>query len=335
MHIFTSKEGLRVTLGSIGDGVIATDPNGRVVFLNPVAQSLTGWGEAEAVGQPLDRIFRIVNEQTRKEGENPAVRALREGTVVGLANHTLLIARDGTERPIDDSASPIRDAQGQVGGVVLVFRDITERRRAERLAEDARLYAESIVATVREPLIVLNGDLRVRTANRSFYATFRVRPEETEGRLLYDLGNRQWDIPALRKLLGEVLPQNTILEDFEVEHDFPEIGRRVMVLNARKLYRKGNHSELILLAFEDMTALRESERRRQEVETRFTEMVKNVRDHSIFLTDPAGVITSWFPAPPAYRGAGRYITESGVPPRPSRPPCLMAPRPSLTYAFTW
>jgi PAS domain S-box-containing protein len=275
VDIFTSEEGLRVTLASIGDAVIATDPDGRVVFLNPVAQSLTGWSQDEAQGQPLDRIFPIVNEHTRKEGENPATRALREGTVVGLANHTLLIGKDGTERPIDDSASPIRNAQGQVVGVVLVFRDITERRRAERVAEEARLYAESIVATVREPLVVLNGDLRVQTANRLFYATFRVRPEDTEGRLLYDLGNSQWDIPALRKLLGEVLPQNTEFNDFEVEHDFPDIGRKVMLLNARRVYRQGNHTELILLAVEDVTALREAERRRQEVETRFTEMVKN------------------------------------------------------------
>jgi PAS domain S-box-containing protein len=273
--------------------VIVADADGRVVFLNPVAQSLTGWSQEEALGQPLDRIFRIVNEHTRKKGENPASRALREGTVVGLANHTLLIGKDDRERPIDDSAAPIHNAQGQVGVVVLIFRDITERRRAERLAEDARLYAESIVATVREPLVVLDGDLRVWTANRSFYTMFRVRPEETEGRLLYDLGDGQWDIPALRKLLGEILPQNMSFDDFEVEHDFPSLGKKVMLLNARRVYREGNHAELILLAIEDVTALREAERRRQEVETRFTEMVKNVRDHSIFLTDPDGRITSW------------------------------------------
>jgi PAS domain S-box-containing protein len=293
VDIFTGEEGLRVTLASIRDGVIATDPDGRVVFLNPVAQSLTGWSPEEALGQPLDRVFRIVNEHTREEAENPATRALREGTVVGLANHTLLVARDGTERPFDASAAPIRNAQGQVVRVVLTFRDITEQRRAEWLAEDARSYAESIVATVREPLVILDGDLRVRTANRSFYRTFGVSPEETEGRLLYDLGNRQWHIPALRKLLGEVLPQNTAFNDFEVEHDFPAIGRKVMLLNARRICQKGNHTELILLAIEDVTAFREAERRRQEVETRFTEMVKNVRDHSIFLTDPEGRITFW------------------------------------------
>ncbi len=158
---------------------------------------------------------------------------------------------------------------------------------------DALGYAEAIIATVREPLVVLEADLRVRTANRSFYRTFRVSAEQTEGRSLFDLGDGQWDIPALRKLLGEVLPQDTAFADFEVEHDFPDIGKKVMLLNARKVYREGNHTELILLAIEDVTALREAERARREAEARFTEMVKNVRDHSIFLTDPEGVITSW------------------------------------------
>jgi PAS domain S-box-containing protein len=153
--------------------------------------------------------------------------------------------------------------------------------------QDALGYAEAIIATVREPLIVLEGDLRVRSANRSFYRTFRVRPEETVGRLLYDLGNRHWDIPALRELLGEILPQNAAFEDFEVEHDFPDIGRRVMLLNARKLYREGNHAELILLAIEDVTALREAQQARGESEERLRAIIDNCPS-AIFVKDPQG-----------------------------------------------
>lgn len=125
------REYLRVTLASIGDAVIATDTQGRVTFLNPVAETLTGWQQAEAMGRPLSEIFSIFNEVTGQAGENPVGKALRTGRVVGLANHTILRSRDGTERPVDDSAAPIRDDQGMVVGVILVFRDITKRRYAE------------------------------------------------------------------------------------------------------------------------------------------------------------------------------------------------------------
>ena len=131
-------EQLRVTLGSIGDGVIVTDADGRVRLLNLIAQEMTGWTLPEAEGEPLPDVFRIVNEFTRQPVQNPALRALREGVTVGLANHTLLVAKDGTERPIDDSASPIRSDDGALLGAVLVFRDVTERHQAEaqlRLSE--------------------------------------------------------------------------------------------------------------------------------------------------------------------------------------------------------
>ena len=118
-----------------------------------------------------------------------------------------------------------------------------------------------IIATVREPLIVLDGDLRIISVNDSFYRTFKVLPPETEGRLIFEVGNRQWDIPRLRILLEKILPSNQHFEDFEVEHDFPEIGRRTMLLNARVLKRGGEAEDLILLAIEDVT-----ERKRQETE---------------------------------------------------------------------
>jgi PAS domain S-box-containing protein len=126
------REWLQTTLASIGDAVIATDTEGRVTFLNGVAEALTGWKQSEAQGQDLQTVFRILNEDSRRPAENPALRALREGQIVGLANHSVLVARDGTERPVDDSAAPIRDDKGRVAGAVLTFRDITERRRLEK-----------------------------------------------------------------------------------------------------------------------------------------------------------------------------------------------------------
>ncbi len=126
------RERLHVTLASIGDAVISTDAQGRVEFLNPVAEELLGWTTEEAAGRTLGDVFHIVNEGTRRPVENPALRALCDGRIVGLANHTVLISRNETERPIDDSAAPIRDADGTVIGSVLVFRDISEQRRAEQ-----------------------------------------------------------------------------------------------------------------------------------------------------------------------------------------------------------
>jgi PAS domain S-box-containing protein len=134
------RERFRTTLSSIGDAVMVTDTRGKVTFLNAVAQSLTAWNMDEALGQPLERVFQIINEQTRQPAENPAARALKEGKIVGLANQTVLIAKDGTEVMIDDSAGPISDETGHVTGVVLVFRDVTQRRQAEEtLREQADL----------------------------------------------------------------------------------------------------------------------------------------------------------------------------------------------------
>jgi len=125
--------------------------------------------------------------------------------------------------------------------------------KEEKRLQEALEFSDAIIATVREPLLVLDKELRIITANRSFYRTFRVNPEETEKRLIYDLGKRQWDIPGLRELLENILPKNSSFEDFEVDHDFESIGRKTMLLNARKIYRETNHVEMILIAFEDIT----------------------------------------------------------------------------------
>jgi PAS domain S-box-containing protein len=129
--IHEQRELLQATLSSIGDAVIATDVDGHVTFLNEVAQALTGWSQDDAIRKPLSDVFHIVNEETRQRVDNPAIRALREDKIVGLANHTVLISKVGMEWPIDDSAAPIRTLDGKLSGAILVFREITERRRHE------------------------------------------------------------------------------------------------------------------------------------------------------------------------------------------------------------
>ena len=280
----------RVALASIGDAVIMTDRDGRVTFLNPVAASLTGWTQAEASGLPLESVFRIVNQVSRAPVESPSVRALRDGVIVGLANHSVLIAKGGGEYPIDDSAAPIRDEDGAVSGVVLVFRDITERYRQESVVQSALAYADDIIATLREPFLVLDGELRVVRANRSFLQDFAVTPDETIGRFVYDLGNQQWNIPKLRTLLEDVLPRHHSLEDFEVEHEFPHLGRRIMVLNARRIPERAGQGEQILLAIEDVTDRRRELRSTQESEERFRRLLEGL-PAAAYTCDSDGRIT--------------------------------------------
>jgi PAS domain S-box-containing protein len=154
------REWLEITLASIGDAVIATDAAGRVTFLNAIAESLTGWRRDEAAGKPLAEVFCIVNEQTRQPAEDPVAKVLQTGAVVGLANHTVLLAKDGGEVPVDDSAAPIKDESGTTLGVVLVFRDAGEQRRAEAALKDADRRKNDFLAALAHELRGPLGSVR-------------------------------------------------------------------------------------------------------------------------------------------------------------------------------
>ncbi len=165
------------------------------------------------------------------------------------------------------NARQIQRRSGKERIILLAIEDITERKAIEAglektrkelavikiAADEVSEYAESIINTVREPLISLDQDLRVVKASRSFYDFFKVKPEETVGQLIYDLGNKQWDIPKLRELLETILPQKAAFDNYEVEHDFAGVGRRIMLLNARQIQRVFGKERIILLAIEDIT----------------------------------------------------------------------------------
>ncbi len=294
----------RAALASIGDAVITTDTEGRVTFLNPVAQSLTGWTQDEATGVSVETIFKIVHPETRMIIESPTVRALREGVNVGLTNRTLLIAKDGTELPIgpiDDSAGPIRNDNGELAGVVLVFRDITELCRQERAVQVALTYADNIIATLREPFVVLDKNLRVKTANEKFYKSFHVEKEETEGNFIYDLGNGQWNIPRLRTLLDGVLFNHHAVLDFEIEHDFPVIGNKTMLLNARSVESVDNQPILILLAIEDVTERKLANERLRQTE-QLQRFILDSIPQKLVTTKPDGSVDYFNPQWMEYTG---------------------------------
>jgi PAS domain S-box-containing protein len=204
------RELLVTTLKSIGDGVLVTDAQNRVTFLNPEAERLTGWTQSEAKGVPLTTVFRIVNEETREEVENPAEKAMRTGSAVGLANHTLLISKNGSETPIDDSAAPILSSDGHVFGVVLVFRDFAERRKTERVvrASEEALREES--RRKDEFLAILSHELRnpLAPVRLAVAVLNKIGPPDPELQKLRDIIDRQ--TLQLTRLLDDLLDVSRI-----------------------------------------------------------------------------------------------------------------------------
>jgi PAS domain S-box-containing protein len=297
-----SEEGLRITLNSIGDAVIATDAQGRVTGMNPVAEQLTGWPFQQATGKQLIEVFHIRNEETREPVENPVDRVLREGKVVGLANHTVLISRDGSERAIADSGAPIRDAQGELRGVVLVFQDQTEQRKAEQVLQRSEARFRRLADAGIIGIITADFLGNILEANSGFLRMVGYTAEEVIS------GNARWAdmTPSewlyLDERAIEQLKATGVATPWEKEY-IRKDGTRIPVLVGMAMLDTiaGECVAFIL----DLTERKRAEAAVRESEARKTAVMEAALD-GIILMDHEGRITEFNPAAERTFGFARH-----------------------------
>jgi two-component system cell cycle sensor histidine kinase PleC len=287
-------------INTVREPLIALDQDLRVVSVSRSFYEVFKAKPDETVGQ-------LIYDLGNKQWDIPKLRELLEEILplkTTFDNYEVEHDFAGIGRRIMLlNARQIQRASGKERIILLAIEDITERREIEaglektrkeleiikKTADEVSEFAESIINTVREPLLALDQDLRVVTVSRSFYEVFKVKPEETVGQLIFDLGNKQWDIPKLRELLETILPQQATFDDYEVEHDFATIGRRIMLLNARQIQRVLGKERIILLAIEDITERREIEngleKAHWELKALATELERTARVKSEFLAN--------------------------------------------------
>ena len=277
-------------INTVREPLIVLDQDLRVVTVSRSFYDVFKVKPEETVGQ-------LIYDLGNKQWDIPKLRELLEDILPKKAafdNYEVehVFATIG-RRVMLLNARQIERGTGKERIILLAIEDITERKEIEaglektrkelevikKTADEVSEFAESVINTVREPLISLDQDLRVVTVSRSFYEFFKVKPEETVGQLIYDLGNKQWDIPKLRELLETILPQKASFDNYEVEHDFATIGRRIMLLNARQIQRVLGKERIILLAIEDITERREIENGLEKAHEELKELADRAETH--------------------------------------------------------
>ena len=255
--------------------LVMVDEDLRVRRFNTAAEKLLDLGPHD-IGRPIGHV--------RGHIETPKLES-QVRTVIDSLQPLQEELQDTEGRWHSIAIRPYRTIDNRIAGAVITVQDIDPLKRGLAAAEEARDYAEGMIETVREPLIVLDADLRVQRATSAFYETFLVSREETQGRLLYDLGNGQWNRPRLRELLGNALFRQEPFHDYEVEHDFPHIGRRTMRLNARRIPRPDPKRRVLLLAIEDVTE------RREVAEIRFQRLFETAKDGIVVVDSETQTVT--------------------------------------------
>jgi PAS domain S-box-containing protein len=252
------------------DSIVVNDLDGRVVFWNRGAEQTYGWTREEAVGRI---IHDLLQTQFPSNLIEITTKLLSQGRWNGELTHT---TKDGRTIVVSSRWALQRGEGSLPTGILVIDRDVTLQKQAERAMMEAQRFAESITDTVQESLLVLDRDLQVVSANQTFYRVFQVEPNETHGRYLYEIGNGQWDLPQLRPLLEDILPHNTSFDDFEVEHEFERIGRRTMLLNARRIHQRDQETEMILLAILDITIRKEQEKKIREHQQKLASLTEEL-----------------------------------------------------------
>jgi two-component system, chemotaxis family, CheB/CheR fusion protein len=265
-------------LGSVQMPILMLDGRLRIRRFTPAAEKLLKLIPTD-VGRPIGDLKLNLDYPDLE-------RLIAE--VIDTVSVREIETRDGAGRWYSLRIRPYKTLENKIEGAVVMLVDIDTLKKTEREIGAAREYAEAILRTTRDPLVVLHADLKVDSANEAFYKTFQVTPDVTEGRLIYDLGNRQWDIPRLRQLLEEVIPLNNPFDDFEVTREFQTIGKRTMLLNARRLENSEGDPKHILLGIEDVTERKEAEM----AISRLAAVVESSED-AIIAIDLDGVIASW------------------------------------------
>ncbi len=290
-----SEERYRTTMMSVGDGVIATDTEGRVELLNPVAETLTGWRHEQARGKLLEEVLRIINEETRQPVENPVRRVMREGLVVGLANHTVLIAHDGTECPIADSGAPIRDEQGEITGVVLVFRDQTRERAAQKALRESEERFRRVVEESPFPIVIHAEDGEVLDMSRAW--TEVTGYTHAENPTIADWTERAYGVRMAQ--VREDIDRLYDLEKRKAEGEYTitcqDGSQRVWDFSSAPLGRLPDGRRAIISMAADVTERKRAEEALRESEERYRTLFENAQV-GIYRTTPGGRILAANPA---------------------------------------
>ena len=283
-----SEQWLATTLKSIGDAVIATDTGKLITFMNPVAEALTGWKQEEAIGKPLKDVFKIINEKTGKQADDPVARVLREGVIVGPANHTALIAKDGTKRPVDDSGAPIRDDKGKIIGVVMVFRDITERKITLEQLRASEERHRSLVDNINVGIALISRNMEILALNNQMKKWY-PEIDTSQKPICYKSFNK----PSINNLCPDC-PACLTMDDGEAH----EAIRNVLADNEARNYRilssplKDKAGKIIaaIEMVEDITDQKKVREALQRSEFKYRELVQNA--NSIILRmDSQGNVT--------------------------------------------